>query len=102
MLSPAVIALIFAAVLAGVVYLFRPQFIKRIRGPPSPSIIFGKSEMDQSVRLLLTQVMGPGHEHALNWQKEVGDMEIEWLRTYGPTWRIRGNFGVSLHIWDFL
>ena len=54
--------------------------------------------MDQCVRLLLTQVMGPGHEHALNWQKEVGDMEFEWMRTYGPTWRIRGNFGVSLRI----
>ena len=52
--------------------------------------------MDQSVRLLLTQVTGPGHEHALNWQKEVGDMEFEWMRTYGPTWRIGGSLGVRM------
>ena len=35
--------LLVAAVVAGFVYLFRPQFIKRIPGPPSPSILFGES-----------------------------------------------------------
>ncbi len=36
-----------------------------------------------------------GHEHALITQNEVGDLEFEWMRTYGLTWRIRGQFGAS-------
>lgn len=50
-----------------------------------------------------THAVCPGHEYALNCQKEAGDMEFEWMRTYGPTWRIRGNFGVSrtLRVYSF-
>ncbi|KAI0712968.1 cytochrome P450 [Cerioporus squamosus] len=78
MFSPALAAItVLAAVLAGIVYLFRPKPIERVRGPPSPSFLFG-------------------HEHAISCQKEVGDLEFEWLRTYGPTWRIRGNFGTHI------
>ncbi len=40
-------------------------------------------------------VICQGHEHSISSQNEVGDLEFEWLRTYGPTWRIRGEFGAS-------
>ena len=36
-----------------------------------------------------------GHEHVLGAQEEVGSLEFEWLRAYGPTWKICGNFGVG-------
>ncbi|KAI0712966.1 cytochrome P450 [Cerioporus squamosus] len=78
MLSPTLAAIsVLAAVLVGMVYLLRRNPIERVRGPLSPSVLFG-------------------HEHALNCQNEVGDLEFEWMRTYGPTWRIRGNFGTHI------
>lgn len=37
-----------------------------------------------------------GHEHILSVQDEVGGLEFQWLREYGPTWKIGGNFGVII------
>ncbi|KAI0743366.1 cytochrome P450 [Daedaleopsis nitida] len=57
--------------------LFRRSTIAHIKGPSSPSFLFG-------------------HERALEIQNEVGDLEFKWQRDYGPTWRIAGNFGSDI------
>ena len=98
MFSPALIALILAAVAAGVMYVLRSKSIERIRGPPSPSLIFGKYLTWILKYLTYYNLAGVGHEYAFSCQNEVGDLEFEWMRTYGPTWRIRGNFGVRRDI----
>ncbi|TFK80428.1 cytochrome P450 [Polyporus arcularius HHB13444] len=77
MLTFALVALVIITVSAGLIHLIRTKPIQRVRGPPSPSFLLG-------------------HEHALSTQNEVGDLEFEWLRTYGPTWRIRGEFGIHV------
>ncbi|EGN99106.1 hypothetical protein SERLA73DRAFT_181927 [Serpula lacrymans var. lacrymans S7.3] len=55
-------------------YRVRRRSIKDIRGPVSPS------------RLL-------GHEMQIRHQEEIGDLEFQWARQYGPTWRTQGCFG---------
>ncbi|KAI0745013.1 cytochrome P450 [Earliella scabrosa] len=54
----------------------RSAAIRRLRGPPSPSVLLG-------------------HERALSTQNEVGELESQWLHEYGPTWRISGSFGTD-------
>ncbi|RDX48041.1 cytochrome P450 [Lentinus brumalis] len=67
-----------AALLVGIFSKwFHRKSIRQVRGPPSPSFLFG-------------------HELALSSQEEVGGLESEWLREYGPTWRIGGNFGTDM------
>ncbi|KAM5543945.1 hypothetical protein V8D89_002562 [Ganoderma adspersum] len=51
--------------------------IKYIRGPPSPSLLFG-------------------HEAALFRQEEAASLEIGWMKEYGSTWRTRGVFGADV------
>ncbi|KAI1792304.1 cytochrome P450 [Ganoderma leucocontextum] len=51
--------------------------IKHIRGPPSPSFLFG-------------------HDAALFHQEEAGSLEFQWMREYGSTWRTRGVFGTDV------
>ncbi|TBU30200.1 cytochrome P450 [Dichomitus squalens] len=50
--------------------------IKHIRGPPSPSFILG-------------------HD-AVIARQEVGTLDIQWMKEYGPTWRVRGAFGTDV------
>ncbi|KIJ66688.1 hypothetical protein HYDPIDRAFT_108600 [Hydnomerulius pinastri MD-312] len=57
----------------------RRNSVKDIRGPPSPS------------RLL-------GHEKVIRSSEQVGDLEFEWAREYGPTWRTKQCYGVDA-IW---
>ncbi|PIL27013.1 cytochrome P450 [Ganoderma sinense ZZ0214-1] len=51
--------------------------IKHIRGPPSPSLLFG-------------------HEAALFRQEEAGSLEFQWMKEYGSAWRTRGVFGTDV------
>ncbi|KAI0756691.1 cytochrome P450 [Daedaleopsis nitida] len=46
--------------------------LKNIRGPTSPSLIFG-------------------HDVAINRQSEVGELDFKWMNEYGSAWRIRGH-----------
>ncbi|EGN99109.1 hypothetical protein SERLA73DRAFT_181928 [Serpula lacrymans var. lacrymans S7.3] len=55
-------------------YRVRRRSIKDIRGPASPS------------RLL-------GNEMQIRYQEQIGDLEFQWARQYGPTWRTQGCFG---------
>ncbi|KAI0633710.1 PAH-inducible cytochrome P450 monooxygenase PC-PAH 4 [Trametes polyzona] len=34
-----------------------------------------------------------GHEYLMTLQDDAGDLELQWLKEYGPTWRIQGAFG---------
>ncbi|KZT13218.1 uncharacterized protein LAESUDRAFT_640448, partial [Laetiporus sulphureus 93-53] len=43
--------------------------LNRIRGPPSPSLLFG-------------------HNLLLSHQDDVGDLESQWIRQYGSAWRL--------------
>ncbi|KAI0794686.1 cytochrome P450 [Fomes fomentarius] len=54
----------------------RPRNLAKLRGPPSPSRIFG-------------------NEYELFHQRETGSLDFRWMREYGSTWRTRGYFGVD-------
>ncbi|KAI0712960.1 cytochrome P450 [Cerioporus squamosus] len=78
MALPLLIIVAAAALLVGLLSKWlRRKSITHVRGPSSPSFLFG-------------------HEHALSSQEEVGGLEFKWLREYGPTWRIGGNFGTHI------
>ncbi|KAM5543175.1 hypothetical protein V8D89_003049 [Ganoderma adspersum] len=51
--------------------------IKYIRGPPSPSLLFG-------------------HEGVYAHQEEACALEFQWMREYGNTFRTRGAFGMDV------
>ncbi|TBU36043.1 hypothetical protein BD309DRAFT_879069 [Dichomitus squalens] len=57
--------------------LFNRGGIKHIRGPPSPSFILG-------------------HDPVIARQEEAGILDIQWMKEYGPTWRVRGAFGTDV------
>ncbi|KAH7884659.1 cytochrome P450 [Phlebopus sp. FC_14] len=52
----------------------RQPSIKDIRGPPTPSLLFG-TYFPTTTRM------------------HVGDLEFQWVREYGPTWRARQPLG---------
>ncbi|KAM5534479.1 hypothetical protein V8D89_011811 [Ganoderma adspersum] len=56
---------------------FTRRGIKHIRGPPSPSLLFG-------------------HEAVFYRQEDAGSLEFQWMREYGSTWRTRGVFGTDV------
>ncbi|KAJ7804052.1 cytochrome P450 [Mycena olivaceomarginata] len=59
--------------------LFRHQSpIRNIPGPPSPSWIFGSFF---------------GHMRQLMLASRFGDYEFQWLKRYGPVYRLKGCFG---------
>ncbi|KAI0743400.1 cytochrome P450 [Daedaleopsis nitida] len=66
-----------AVVLLALYRVVRRSTIRHIRGPPPPSLLFG-------------------HEEAIITQDEVGDLEFKYLREYGPTWKLGGNFGTDV------
>ncbi|TFK84945.1 cytochrome P450 [Polyporus arcularius HHB13444] len=49
------------------------RYIRKLRGPPSPSILFG-------------------HMEQLGHQASVGGLEQQWCREYGAVWRMKGCF----------
>ncbi|KAI0755301.1 cytochrome P450 [Daedaleopsis nitida] len=59
-----------------VVRLSRRSSLKNIRGPSSPSLLFG-------------------NEYEIFHQKEAGQLDSQWMREYGYTWRTHGYFGVE-------
>ncbi|KAI0768757.1 PAH-inducible cytochrome P450 monooxygenase PC-PAH 4 [Trametes elegans] len=48
--------------------------LSNIRGPPSTSTLLG-------------------HDYDISRQSDVGNLELEWLKEYGPTWKYRGFLG---------
>ncbi|KAH9935130.1 PAH-inducible cytochrome P450 monooxygenase PC-PAH 4 [Epithele typhae] len=54
----------------------RRRSLRNIRGPSSPSWLFG-------------------NEYELFHQAETGDLDFAWMREYGPTWRTHGYFGAE-------
>ncbi|RDX57275.1 cytochrome P450 [Lentinus brumalis] len=54
----------------------RSGSLDNIRGPPSPSWLHG-------------------HGVALTRQNEVGELDFQWMKEYGATWRIGGHLGTQ-------
>ena len=76
-------------------HLRKGKGIKHIRGPASPSLLFGQSPVLRPT-LFHTLTRHPlGHEAALFRQEEASSLEFEWMKEYGSTWRTRGVFGVG-------
>ncbi|PBL04552.1 PAH-inducible cytochrome P450 monooxygenase PC-PAH 1 [Armillaria gallica] len=55
----------------------RRHAIRKIRGPPCPSLLLG-------------------HEYLLRSRQHVGDLEMEWYRQYGAVYRTGGCFGQGI------
>ena len=69
--------------------------IKHIRGPPSPSLLFGHSPVLRPISFRTLTRYALGHEAALFRQEEANSLEFQWMKEYGSTWRTRGVFGVG-------
>ena len=100
MLSTSVAALVAVSLLVTIYRVLRGRpsaVIRRLRCPPSPSLLLGEScYRDEFPRASIThQLCMLGHERAVNIQDEVGEFESQWMHEYGPTWRIAGYFGVG-------
>ncbi|KAF9237603.1 cytochrome P450 [Melanogaster broomeanus] len=50
--------------------------VRDIRGPPSPSLLLG-------------------HEKVVRHAEQIGDLEFQWVREYGPTWRTKQCYGAD-------
>lgn len=68
--------------------------LRQIQGPPRLYSLLGECIFPGNIAEA-DVIAGLGHEVLMSRQDEVGDLEFEWLRQYGPTWRIQGAFGVS-------
>ncbi|KAI0794683.1 cytochrome P450 [Fomes fomentarius] len=53
----------------------RDAHLRNLRGPPSPLTLFG-------------------NEYQLFHQSETGELDFQWMRKYGSTWRTSGYFSV--------
>ena len=72
--------------------------IKHIRGPASPSFLFGMFRVrGPSVPSILQHVF-LGHDEAFGRQVEAFDLESKWMHEFGYTWRTSGAFGVRVQI----
>ncbi|KAJ7310834.1 hypothetical protein DFH08DRAFT_718578 [Mycena albidolilacea] len=65
---------------------------RNIRGPPSPSWIFGET-LTPSHHLLLTALNYTGHMLQLMLPPTYGHYEFDWQKLYGPAYRLKGCFG---------
>ena len=91
-----ILVLLFALLLT-VNFIRRRRYrsLKHIRGPPSPSWVFGTSAVNAMTSPAPPSDSEPvGHDVALTRQEEVGELDFAWLKEYGPTWRIGGHLGV--------
>ncbi|KAI0794698.1 cytochrome P450 [Fomes fomentarius] len=59
-----------------VLRLSRRKNLSNLRGPPSPSMLFG-------------------NEFQLFHSPETGELDFQWMREYGATWRTRSYFSVD-------
>ncbi|KAF8266543.1 cytochrome P450 [Lactarius quietus] len=66
--------IIVLAFLAHAYYRWQSDFLRKLRGPDSPSFLYG-NELD------------------IRHQKEVGDCEFKWAQEYGNVWRHHGCLG---------
>lgn len=71
----------------------RGSIIRNIRGPPSPSWIFGQT-LAPSHHPLLTALNYTGNMLQLMLSPTYGDYEFDWQKLYGPVYRLKGCFGV--------
>ena len=91
-----ILILLFTLLLA-VNFIRRRRYrsLKHVRGPPSPSWVFGTSTFStRTSSALPSDNELVGHDVALTRQEEVGELDFAWLKEYGPTWRIGGHLGV--------
>lgn len=95
MLTLSTAALLTAGLVVLLLRLFQHRrSLRQLQGPPRVLSLLGEC-MFLNETADAYSVSGPGHEVHMSQQDEVGDLEFEWLRQYGPTWRIQGSFGVS-------
>jgi len=73
--------------------IFHRRGIKRIPGPPSPSLLFGMRRHSDSP-VVDSDSVRLGHDFEYASQEEACSLEFKWMHEYGPTWRTRGAFGV--------
>lgn len=92
------VALVVAlAAAVRVVFRRRYRSLSHIRGPSSPSWLFGASSVLWPVGHGAHAVGSiVGHDISTVRQKEVGEQDFKWMREYGPTWRIASHLGVRL------
>ena len=76
-------------------HLRKGKGIKHIRGPASPSLLFGQSPVLRPTLFHTLTHYSLGHEAALFRQEEANSLEFQWMKEYGSTWRTRGVFGVG-------
>ncbi|KAI0800950.1 cytochrome P450 [Fomes fomentarius] len=77
-MQPLLLAILLSAIALGsILARRRSRSLKYIRGPASPSWIFG-------------------HDVALNRQEEVGDIDFACIKEYGATWRLSGHLGTDV------
>ncbi|KAI0633713.1 PAH-inducible cytochrome P450 monooxygenase PC-PAH 4 [Trametes polyzona] len=73
-------SVLFAAVFLAIAlarFVRRGRSIRHIRGPPGFFSLLG-------------------HEYLMNNQERVGEMELQWFKQYGSTWRIQGAYGTDV------
>ncbi|RPD64887.1 cytochrome P450 [Lentinus tigrinus ALCF2SS1-6] len=66
----------FVAILVAIVRRRRYRSLDNIRGPPTPSWLHG-------------------HDVELTRQNEAGELDFQWMKEYGATWRIGGHLGTQ-------
>ena len=76
-------------------HLRKGKGIKHIRGPASPSLLFGQSQVLRPTSFHTLTRYALGHEAVLFRQEEASSLEFQWMKEYGSTWRTRGVFGAS-------
>ena len=76
-------------------HLRKGKGIKHIRGPASPSLLFGQSPVLRPNLFYALTRYPLGHEAALFRQEEASSLEFQWMKEYGSTWRTQGVFGVG-------
>ena len=46
-------------------------------------------------KLVISDTLSAGSEKVVRNAAQVGDLEFQWVREYGPTWMTKGCFGVT-------
>jgi hypothetical protein len=88
------VALCFVAFIAYIAWRnARRHTLKDIRGPPSPSFWTGKAHSLQTRGY--PSHTSPGNEKEHRNSKQVGDLDFQWVREYGPTLMTKGCLGVT-------
>ncbi|KAK0229096.1 cytochrome P450 [Armillaria nabsnona] len=67
--------------------------IRKIRGPPRPSLLLGSSHPLHISLSTFMLIEGIGHEWIMRNQENFGELEMKWIQEYGAVFRIGGCFG---------